>query len=1053
MKKAKLFLSSLLMLLTVAVVSAQNVTVTGTVRDASTGEGVPSAAVIVKGTTTGVSSDADGSFSITVKKGVTLVFASVGYTSVEKVAVDAHIEVFLEQDSEFLDETIVVAYGVQRKSSFTGAAAQVSGEKLKKGSSTNISKSLEGAVAGLQTFSSSGTPGSGSSMLIRGIGSISASTSPLLVVDGVPYEGSLNSIASQDIESLTILKDAAANSMYGARGSNGVIIITTKKGTAGKVDITFDAKVGVNSRAVPAYDVITNPADYYEMFWEATRNQIYYKNTMSYAQAGLHTSAALIDEYLGGYNVYSGVANGDLIDPATGRINPNATTLKWNDDWTKDVFRRGIRQEYNLSAAGGNDNTRAYVSASYLSDEGYTPQSGFDRISLRAKVDHNVTSWLTAGLNMSFANTDQQTFGSVSNNFSNVFMFSQNVAPIFPIYKYDLETGEQLYGTKGEVLYDWGESRPYGANSNPLAQLLTSEQRTTRDNVSTRGYVQANLLKGLVFTANVAYDVFNTKSLVYTSPLGGDALSVNGRGEQKVSRYTALNANQLLNYNTNIGLGTLNVLVGHEIKSDSDYYLYGHKTNFVKSDISAFSNALTMQEIDSNESSYFLQGVFARAEYEYAGKYIVSASFRRDGSSRFAPERRWGSFWSVGASWNVKQEPFLVTEDEINALRFKISYGTQGNDNIGITKVYEDLYSITPSDNGASLTKIFRAAPEVTWEKSKNFNVGFETKVLDRLSISADYFVKQIDDMIYYRPLAPSQGSPSTQLVNDMDMQNKGIEFEIGLDLVKTRDFTWNVTLNGTSYQNTITKIPEDKPQEGYATGMYWREVGGSLYDYYMYDYLGVDETNGLPQYHGETPVLDEEGNPVLDSKGEPVVEDIIVNTTTEATRIKVGKSSIPDLYGGFTTSITWKNFDLSAAFGYQLGGWVSDGSYASLMSGGSAGSNWHKDIFNRWTPENTQTDVPRVEVGNQEIGASSTRFLTNASYISLRNFTVGYTLPGTLTQKIGAKGLRVFLTGDNVWYLSHRRGLDVRQGVSGDFSTFNYSALRTVSAGVSLTF
>ena len=1038
MGKIRLFFSLVLISLSLSLY-AQDVNVQGQVVDESTGEGIPFASVVLKGTTHGVATDAEGNYTISVPSDGILEFSSIGYRNMEiPVNGQTRINAELATDAEFLDETIVVAYGVQKKSSFTGAAEQVSGEKLERMQSTNISKSLEGAVAGLQTSSSSGTPGSSSDIIIRGLGSVSASQSPLIVVDGVPYEGSLNSIASHDIESITVLKDAAANSMYGARGSNGVIIITTKRGTADRISISFDAKVGVNSRAVPTYDIITDPADYYEMAWESVRNSVYYGGQMSLGQANLYASGALVNDFLGGYNIYNGVANDELIDPATGKISPYANDRKWTDNWNKDIFRPGVRQEYTLTASGGSEKTQAYISVSYLNDEGYVPNSGFDRISARAKVDHSIGKYVRTGLNVSYSNTTQDMYSSSESSgaYSNLFYFGQSIAPIYPIYQYDVESGVRQYGRNGEDLYDWGETRPYGANSNPYGQLMSSKNRQISDNISSRGYVEVQILKDLKVTANVAYDVFIDNYDYYTTPAGGDAANVNGRGTQQTTRYSALNANQLINYTPTFGDHSLNILLGHETKSDRSHVLYGQMTNFVDPNVSDFTNAVTYQNLTSYTSEYFLEGIFGRAEYNYANKYLLSASYRVDGSSRFAPDKRWGSFWSVGASWNMKQENFLIGVPEIDYLRIKASYGTQGNDNIGVTKVYEDLYTVNRVDGQASIVKTFRAAPDVTWEKSNNFNAGFESKFFDRLSVNADFFIKDTKDMIYYRPLAPSQGEPASQLVNDMDMRNIGVEFEINADLIKTENILWSLNINGTHYRNAITKLPSDVPQDGYATGSYFREVGQPLYTFYTYEWLGVDPANGLPQYAS----YDDNGNLS------------VVNTTAEATRIKTGKSSIPDLYGGFSTYLTLYGFDLSASFAYQIGGWTLDSNYQSLMTAGVAGSNWHKDIFRRWTPQNTDTDVPRVENGEQQSSQTSTRFLIKSSYLSLRNVTIGYTFPKRITDRIAMQNLRIFLSGDNLWYLSKRRGLDVRQSFSGS-TGFTYSALRTVSFGLSVTF
>ena len=1039
----KFLLLTLSVMMGVSALFAQQ-RVTGTVTSAEDNAPLPYVTIVVGGTTISAQTDLDGVYSINVPAGSnSLTFSYVGMETVT-VQIDNRSVVNVEMlpAAEMLQDIVVVGYGVTRKSSFVGSASVMSGEKLEKMQSSNISKSLEGALAGVQITSSSGTPGSGASIYVRGIGSISASQAPLIVVDGVPYEGSLNSIPSQDIESMTILKDAAANSIYGARGSNGVIVITTKQGRADRVRVSFEGRVGINDRAVPAYNIILDPGEFYEMAWESIRNQMYYSGSMDYMAAGYYTSNNLIDSYLK-YNVYKGVDNQNLVDPLTGRLNPSASTKKWTDDWTKDVFRAGIRQEYSVSASGGSENTQAYASISYLNDEGYVEKSGFSRISVRAKVDQTIGKFIKVGMNVAYSNTEQDQFNtSVGNNYSNLFMFSQQIAPIYPIFLYDINTGERLYGEDGTVLYDWGNEyqRPYSSNSNAYGQMMTSKYTNTRDNVSSRAFVDVRILKDLKFTANVAYDVFNSRWVENYTNVGGDALSVGGRGYQTSSRNAALNINQLLNYNPTFGDHELNVLLGHETKNDQYNYLYGHMTNFVDNNNKDFANATMYQNLTSYSQGYALEGFFGRVEYNYGNKYYATASYRRDGSSRFAPENRWGDFWSVGASWRLDQEGFLRGSSVIDQLKLKASYGTQGNDNIGMTKVYQDLYSIARVDGEASLTKSFRGNRDVTWEKSTNFNVGVEAALFGRVNLNVDYFIKKTTDMIYNRPLAPSQGSPSSLLVNDIDMQNSGVEFELSADLVKTRDIRWNLSINGTHYKNQLTKLPSDKDPEGYQSGSYWRKIGGSLYDWYTYEWAGVDPTNGLPQYNKYT--KDDDGNETV----------TIVNRTSEASLREIGKSALPDFYGGFSTSLHAYGFDLSAAFAFQIGGWVSDSHYQMLMTAGTVGQNWHTDIFNRWTPANTVTDIPRVEYQNQDMNQGSTRFLTSASYLSLRNLTLGYTLPKRVAEKVNIANLRIYLVGDNLWFKSARKGLDTRQSIGGG-TGYIYSALRTYSVGLTIAF
>ncbi|MEG1660679.1 MAG: SusC/RagA family TonB-linked outer membrane protein [Bacteroides sp.] len=951
-------------------------------------------------------------------------------------------KITLSPNAEVLDEVMVVAYGTAKKSSFTGAASTMKGEKLQKMQVSNISKSLEGAIAGVQISSSSGTPGSGASIIIRGIGSISSSQEPLIVVDGVPYEGSLNSIPSQDIESLTVMKDAAANSMYGARGSNGVIMITTKGSKAGKTKINFEARYGFNARGVKNYNIITDAGEYYEMMYESIRNGLL--GDMELAEANKYAAENLIGKYLK-YNKFKGVADNALIDPATGKLNPAATTYKWNDDWTTDPFENGTRQEYNVNISGGSETTQAYASIGYLNDEGYMVGSGFERIFARVKLDQLLGKHIKVGGNIAYSNTKQTTFGDTGNNYSNIFMFSQQIAPIYPIFLYDKE-GKLMFDEKGNARYDFGTeyARPYASEQNPYATAQANINEVLKDNLSTRGYIDIKFLNDFKFTANIAFDLFNMNTTEFATPIGGDASTVNGRGYKYNSRNAALNLNQLLSYAHSFGNHNVSALLGHENKQDNYNWMYGHMTNFADPTNPEFSNAGQYQGLSSYTSEYALEGYFMKGEYNYSDKYYFSASYRRDGSSRFHKDNRWGNFWAVGASWRMKEESFMRDIEAIDNLKLKASFGTQGNDNVGFTHNYSDLYTVERVDGAPAFTKTLRGNKDLTWEKSNNFNAGFEFGLLSRINVNFDFFIKETKDMLYASPMSPSEGKPTYIYRNEMDMKNTGIEIEINGDIIRTNKWRWNMAVNATHYKNELTKLPNSKPAstypDGYQAGSYWRKLGGSLYDFYTYEYAGVDPENGLPLYNSY-------------KKDENGVETITtVNKTSKATLRETGKSAIPDLVGGLSTSVEAYGFDLSIQTAFQLGGYVLDSYYQGLMSPGSKGQNFHKDIFNRWTPNHTATDVPALKYEDQESNSFSDKWLTKASYFSLRNVTVGYTLPKVLLKRAGIEKLRFYLTGDNIWMQSKRKGLDPRQSFSGS-TGYVYSALSTYSMGLNLTF
>ena len=1072
-------------------------TVTGVVTDIGTGEPLVGVHVKVNGQALGIT-DINGKFTINnvPADAKTVDFSYMGYEDAMSAVRDI-IRIGMAPTVANIDEVVVVAYGSQKRSSFTGAATTIKGEELEKLQVSNLSKALEGAVAGVQTFSSSGTPGSGATILVRGIGSISGSKTPLIVLDGVPYEGSLNSISTHDIESMTILKDAAANSMYGARGANGVIMITTKSAKTNGAKVDFDARWGFNARGVQPYDIVSDAGEYYEMFWEAVRNSKI--DELGMVGANQYASDNLIEMLK--YNKFKGIADTEIIDPATGKLNPKARQYKWDDDWQTDPFENGFRQEYNATITSGTENSKIFASLGYLGDEGYMVGSDFQRYSARLKFDQNMGENIRIGGNISYANTNQKFFNSsVGSNFSNIFMFTQNIAPIYPIYLYDND-GNYILNDNDEVQYDFGTYRPYGKDANPLAVAKKNDFSTVRDNINTRGYFEWTFLNDFKFTANIAYDIFNTQSNSYATPIGGDALNVGGRGTKGYSRYYALNLNQLLDWNHKFGDHSAHILLGHETKNDKSKSMSGEMTNFADPNNSDFSNAAQYQDLGSSTSEYALEGYFAKGEYNFADKYYFTASIRRDGSSRFHKDNRWGTFWAVGGAWRLNEESWMKDVKFVNNLKLKASYGTQGNDNIGYAHNYTDLYSVDRVDGAPAFTKVNRGNKDLTWEKSRNFNIGFEAGLWRRLNINFDFFIKETKDLLYASPLAPSQGSPSYIYRNEMDMKNTGFEIEVNGDIIRNRNMRWNAAINLTHYKNELTRLPNSKPADiypnGYQAGDYWRQIGGSLYDYFMYEYVGVDPTNGKPQYmrynYKTDPATgktlhegytygnmldadgnivyqtDKDGNYILNENGEKIPEQIltsigtgdeiiesteIVNEISNATERRLGKSSIPDLTGGFSTTFEAYGFDLSISTAFQLGGYVFDTQYNSLMTAGSEGHNFHKDMFNRWTPAHTDTNIPALGYNVQDAGISgnSDYYLTSASYFSLRNITLGYTFPTKAISRLGINKLRVYLSGDNIWLLSKRKGLDPRQSYDGD-TGYVYSALSSYSIGLSLSF
>jgi TonB-linked SusC/RagA family outer membrane protein len=985
----------------------------------------------------------------------------------QEVSVSNNVSVVLAFEDELLDEAIVVAYGVAKKGSFTGSVSQMKAKDLQKMQVSNVSKGLEGQMAGVQITSATGQPGSQASINIRGIGSINSS-SPLIVLDGVPYDGSLNSINQADIETMSVQKDASSTSIYGARAANGIIMITTKKGREGKTNVNFDAKWGYSDRGVKPYQTVRSEADYYELYWEAMRNQ-YLRNGVSMFDAGIAASQGLIKE-LGGYNAYD-VADADLINPLTGRINP-AAKLLYHDDWDDEPYNTGQRQEYNASISGGSDKTRYYVSLNYLDEKSYIKGSDFSRISGRVNLEHKVNNWLTVGVNANYSNT-QSNYTATAGTTNSMFAFTQGIAPIYPVYQRNGD-GSYILNEKGEPILDYGvangKNRPYSMGSNPFLDILYNVHDNESDVINLRGFADVKLpIKGLTFHINGAMDNIASYETDFQTPIVGDAAAVNGRSTKYAGRMRNITASQRLNYFREFDKWNISLMAGHESLRRQSQGLQAQMTNFFIPDNNEFSNGVTPgMDPASSKSRYSLESYFGRAEVSILDRYSVSASYRRDGSSKFHPDKRWGDFWSVGAAWRLSEEEFFQTSvlrDYVDNFKVKASYGTQGNDAIGGDyALYLDQFSVSNVDGKPGITLSYRGNPDLTWEKSTNFNVGFESSFLkNRLMLEFDYFIKVTSDMLFSRRLAPSLGAPNAIADNGMEMQNEGVEMTLTGVLMKKKNFKWNASLNLTHYKNTINELEPGKEPSGYQNGSYWRKVGGGLYDYYMVKFAGVDPQTGDALYYQDVEktgvVSDAEGNPVLDANGNKqyynYTETITTKDANSATKYELGKTSIPDVYGGLSTSFEAYGFDLSISTAFQWGGYCYDGTYGGLM-GSNAGSNYHIDMFKRWQKPGDITNVPKLENGNMNMtgGVTNDRFLTSSDYFSLKNVQLGYTFPKNLLKKFGnIESLRVYVVGDNLFLGARRYGLDPRQSLSGATSSDSYSAMRTFSFGVNLAF
>ena len=1098
MKKMRIFFTALVLLTLSVAAAAQNITVKGTVKDTA-GEAVVGANVILQGSRTVYTmTDLDGSYSLSVPANGVLEVLCLNYVGQEvPVQGRTNIDIVLQEDSEMLDETIVVAFGTSTREAFTGSATVVNEEKLSRSQVSSVTNALAGQVAGVQLTSSNGAPGASSTIRVRGYSSINAGLDPLIIVDGAPYEGSLSNLNSNDIASMTVLKDAASNALYGARGANGVIMITTKRAKAGDALVTFDAKVGVNTKALQNYDVITDPAMYYETHYKALYN--YYtgpKGEDYYSQGmAMDPSAAwaMANKNIGseqgngglGYIVYT-LPEGQTLIGRNGKLNPRAKLGRVvgdyymiPDNWEDEGYRNGLRQEYNLSASSSTDRASIYTSLAYLNEEGITEASDLERFTGRVRADYKVKSWLKFATNVSYT---RFTGNSLSNNGSststgNIWAFTSGIAPIYPLWVRNADGSIYVDANQIKVM-DYGNgdiarggfpgyARPFLSDANALQQVRLNTYYH-EGHASTGNFVaDVNILPNLTFTANATYNLTDTRwSLVYNQ-FYGQFRSTGGTVEKEQDRTFSYNMQQLVRWNPSIGENHFTVLVGHEYSDVRDYTLYASKSKMFTPDNNELNGAIQDgQSSGSSLAEYNNEGYFINAQYDYASKIFASASFRRDASSRFAPEFQWGNFWSVGAAWIISKEPWFKAP-WIDELKLKASYGSQGNDSIGSYR-YVDTFEI--KNSAGSLGTKFRSkgTKDITWETNANLNAGVEFSFLNRISGSVEYFYRKTTDMLFSFSVAPSLGY-SSYYDNVGDLYNRGVELNMNFNILKNKNVQWDLNFNLTHLKNQITKLHEDKKNstlwdidgnmyKGYNLNGAFVSEGLPLYTWREKVFAGVDEKTGESTWYKNIYKLDDAGNPVEDANGDKTWIGVeATNNYSDADYYVTHKTAIPDLYGGLGTSLYVYGFDFSINTSWQLGGYQFDGTYATFMSNPTAshtGENMHVDVLKAWTAENHSSDIPRWQFGDTYSAGASTRFLTNARYFNIENISLGYTFPTKWTTEIGISSVRIYLIAQNVWYWSARKGFDPRQGSGNtDTNATYYSPMRTISGGVTFKF
>jgi len=1036
---------------------AQNRTVTGKVTDES-GNPVPNASVVVKGSQSGTTTSEDGSFSLTVPANAReLVISSVNFApqDVRLGRSDAY-NITMRSASNSMEELIVVAYGTAKKETFTGSATKITAKSIENRPLTNVGTAIIGAAPGVATTTANGQPGSTPGIRIRGFGSINASNEPLYVVDGVPYVSAISNLNMDDVESISILKDAATTSLYGSRAANGVVMITTKRGRKGRHAISAKVNTSVTSRAIPDYDRVS-AEEYYPLMWEAYRNSLAYRatNPVPLAQASNIASGLVAGQNgivdLLAYNPFNLPKN--MVMLPNGTLNTNARLIYKREDldWFDPLTRNGIRNEYSFNFNGGSDKTDYFVSAAYLKENGYIKRSDYERFNGRLNVNTQLRDWFKVGMNAAFIKSGGN-FASTdgSNSIVNPFFFAARMGPIYPYYAYDPNNpGQYLLDANGNKQYDFGNatlpglpSRPAGAYAgrHTIAENELSSEFFNRNVFNGRTYAEFRLAKGLKFTTNFAADYTNRFDVTYQNRIIGDGAPA-GRSSKDYQTVNGITFNQLLNYNKSIRQHNFDLLAGHENFRVREDYLSGTRQGQVVDNNVQLINFTTTTGLSSQEDNRRVESYFGNIKYDFAGKYFFTLGGRTDGNSRFGPDFRWGRFWSTSGAWVVSKENFMNDVRAVNFLKIRSSYGTTGNEaGIGYY-AHQTLYNLG-LNNGLTpgvLASTALGNDSLTWEKNKQFDVGIDFELLrSRLRGSVEYFKRESDDLLFSVPLPLSSGFSSI-FMNVGSMYNRGFELQIDGDVIKNRNITWTLGINATTFKNEITRLP----QEEIISGTKKLKVGQSINDYWLRQWYGVDSTDGSALFRANSST----GAGVrIVNKGDTV------STSVNNAKFDYSGSAIPDWYGALTTSVRYKSLTLSVLANWQIGGLTYDDTYAAYMHSGNYGASLHKDMLGRWQKPGDVTAVPRMDNGQTSIfGATSSRWLTDASFFNLQNVTLAWDITKSdFLNRLTVNSARIYLSGENLRMFTKRSGMNPGQAFSG-VTSIGYIPARVINFGVNV--
>ena len=1090
MKKLSMMLAGLF--LSVGISLAQT-TVTGTVVSYEDNEPIIGATIQVVGNAgVGTITDYDGNFTLDVPEGMkTLRITYVGMEPLEVAVSTKTLRIQLRNDVHTLDEVVVVAYGTQKKTSLTGSIQEVKSEAIELRPTSSVASALEGSVTGVQVNSTVGAPGEDPQIRIRGVGTVNGSSSPLYILDGVPYSGSISDLNPQDIESMSVLKDAASAALYGNRASNGVILITTKKGKQGKMNITFDVKQGTYSRGIAEYDRL-GAREWMEAQWLNMKN-----NRMAAgddaATAGAYASKHLIADRLQ-LNIFDKAdealftADGKLVSDA--RIKG---TYGEDLDWYKQAIGHGYRQEYNFNANGATEKSDYLVSLGYLDEQGYLKTSGFDRLSARLSGNIQPAEWLKVGVSLNATHQNFNAGYGTGNANTNPFNFCRKISPIYPVHAHNLTTGDYYLDGMGNLMYDGGSYiDPDGQvvhtrNQYPDRHIIWENQLNTdkiiRNTVNSIAY--ANIILPYNFTLSLkgSLNLSNDSENKYYSAVIGDGKANNGRLRRTDVRQKNYTFQQQLHWRQEFGVHSVDALLGHESYKLTRNYMASGKDSEIVPNLTNLLNFTQFAQLYDYNDNYALESYLGRVRYGYDSRYNIEFSFRRDGSSRFAKNARWGNFWSTGASWVISNEKFMKQYDWVNYLKLRADYGEVGNDSGSGLYGYMALYQQDVHAGKGAYYISQLPNEDLKWETGQSWGVAIEGRLFNKLNFNVEYFDRRNKDLIFnvYNPLSAGATDTTTpQSVTTMNLgtiSNHGVEISGDMDVYKSKNWSVNVGASITFEKNKVVKLPEQN-RDGIIDGTKKIVEGMDRYQFYTYTWEGVNTKNGLSLYKfngdeyfftdGGTTYGNPAGTEITGSQKNAVV---VIDGTPYSYLTTYGKrefhgSAMPTAYGSFNFSVSYKAFSLYTLFTYQLGGKVMDSNYQLLMNSQSTPTALHKDVLKGWTAEQATatdaidrngvpmlSDAPVIVSGLEaDLNSTSSRWLTSASYLILKNINLSYQLPKELVRKAGIENVMLTLTCENLFTLTSRKGMNPQQNFAGTQSA-TFVTPRIFSAGVNIKF